>query len=274
MKYAFVKNKFTTINKATISIKERGFRFGDGIFETIRIKDYQLTDFKLHLNRLESGLSAVKINYDIAKIAALAHILIIKNKQREGFLRISVSRGIGSLGYLPVDCVASLIIETENLRKSKNDKAVLLVSPYQKISIHALPVNYKLMQGLNSTLALMEAKEHNADDAILLNEHKHITETTTSNIFMVINGKVFTPKLTDGLLGGVLREKIINNFSVTEQSFSLTQLKEVDNIFITNSSIRLKIVTKIIDQEQKILWQFKDNKLSDAVIDELKEFLS
>ena len=274
MKYAYVKNSFINSNNAKISIKERGFRFGDGVFETIRIKNYQLTDFNLHSKRLAAGLKAIKINFDLVKIAPLAEKLIAKNQQKQGFLRISISRGIGSKGYLPVNCKATLIIETENLRRNYAQNYNLTISPYQKISDNALPVNYKLMQGLNSTLSALYAKEHNVNDAILLNSNHHISETSAANIFMVKDGYIFTPPLTDGLLGGVVREKIISNFSVKEKSFKLADLEIYDNIFISNVAIKLKLISKIIQPNNQILWHNKLNESSIKITNQIKKFLN
>jgi branched-chain amino acid aminotransferase len=274
IKYAYVKNRFVNRNNAKVSIKERGFRFGDGIFETIRIRNYKLTDFDLHLKRLEAGLKAIKISFNLLQIAALAQKLIGKNQQKEGFVRISISRGIGSKGYLPVNCKATLIIETENLRRNYIQDYKLIISPYQKISGNSLPVNYKLMQGINSTLSALYAKEHNVNDAILLNHDNYISETSSANIFMVKDGAIFTPPLIDDLLGGVVREKVIANFSITEQSFKLDDLSIYDNIFISNVAIKLKLITKIIKPNNQILWCNKLNDQSLKIINKIKIFLN
>src|SRR4051812_49078958 len=117
MIFAYVKNKFFPKDQACISIEERGFKFGDGVFETIRISDSIPYQWDLHLARLKEGIDALKIPADLANLYALSLELIRKNNVKEGLLRISVSRGIGSNGYLPTTDNAgstTLVIETQD----------------------------------------------------------------------------------------------------------------------------------------------------------------
>lgn len=268
MKYSYVKNKFVKSHEATVSIKERGFRFGDGIFETIKIKNYNLCDYHLHLSRLKKGLKEIKIDFDSDKILHLADRLIKKNNQKNGFLRLSISRGIGSRGYYPTKSNPTLIIETENSRKIMQKEIDLGVSPYRKISPSSLPVNYKTMQGMNSTLSLIEAKEQGLFDSIILNTDGKITETSSANFFALKKGKIYTPPAKDGLLCGVVRQKIINNFSVIEKSISISDLKLFDALFITNIAIRAKELNSI-SEGQKIIWKKNTSPESQNKIQEI-----
>ena len=110
MSIAYIKDQFVEASRASISIDERGFRFGDGIFETIKIIDSQLQYLDLHLARMQRGLVDIKIKYDVKDLGSLTEELIKKNNIQAAFLRISVSRGIGSYGYLPADGCEPLLI--------------------------------------------------------------------------------------------------------------------------------------------------------------------
>lgn len=273
MKYAYIKNRFVKLRNANISIKERGFRYGDGIFETIKIQNYLLCDYQYHLARIKNGLQEIKISFNHNIIFDLANKLIKKNNQKNGFLRLSISRGIGSKGYYPLDCKATLIIETENRRKLPKGLINLTVSSYHKISPNMLPVNYKTMQGMNSILALIEARKQNYFDAVMLNINGHITETSSSNIFLLKKGQLYTPPSQAGLLCGVIREKIINNFTTIEKLITLDDLKEFDSLFITNVAISAQIINSI-SLENQLIWQNNPSPASNYKIIKIKMFLA
>lgn len=272
MKYAYVKNQFLKLSDAKISIKERGFRFGDGVFETIRIKNYVLYDYELHLVRIKNGLTAIKIEFDSNIILDIANKLIKKNNQKNGFLRFSISRGVGSRGYYPTYCKPTLVIETENARRLKSTPINLGISSYSKISPKSFPVNYKLMQGMNSTLSLIEARDNGFFDAIMLNSEGNIVETTSANIFALKNGDIYSPSGKEGVLYGVTREKIINNFSVIEQPIALANIQEFDNLFITSVAIGAKKIESITEHINPI-WTARENYLSQARMDKISKML-
>jgi len=274
MKYVFLNNKFVAEQDAAVSIQDRGFRFGDGIFETIKIHNSRAKDFPLHLLRLEEGLQELKISFDTSSLLDKVEQLIKKNKQAEGFLRIIITRGVGSRGYMPKDDITpTIVIETINTPNMKQQTSSLIVSPYKKIPLTCLPVNYKIMQGLNSSLAKITAKDQGFSDALLTNAKNEICETSSANIFLIRKGKIYTPNLESGVLRGVIREKIINNFKANEEKIKLRQLKKFDLIFITNVALEAKEITLIVNQQTKAIWQSCPKVESVKIFKEIKEFL-
>jgi len=101
MKYLIINNKILEARDGLISVDQRIIRFGDGVFETCRIIDQKVKNFNSHLKRLQSSLMELKIVANISHLEELSYQLINKNKLKNGFLRISISRGVGSSGYLP-----------------------------------------------------------------------------------------------------------------------------------------------------------------------------
>lgn len=230
MPYIIINNKILPKNKALINVGDRGFRFGDGVFETCLTVDGKIYNWEAHRNRLEEGLKAIKIELDFHltqvgvynpdltfasnskkemnprsglqtptcndndKLKESCLELIKKNKIKNGYLRIAISRGVGSVGYLPQENIQpTVVIETLPLNTKPKSPIKLCISNYQKPSIKSLPVNYKLMNGLNSTLAKLEAVEKNYFDAILLNEKNQICETSSANIFWIKDDVLYTP---------------------------------------------------------------------------------
>ena len=239
MRYAYIKDKFVDKDQPIISVEERGFRFGDGVFETIRIHDGILYQWELHLERLESGLEALKIPFDTEPLHALSAELIYMNNIPDGILRLSISRGIGSKGYLPTASITpTLVIETIEILGLPRGAVSCWTSQVEKISPRALPVNNKLMQGMNSILARMEAQEHECFDALQCNAAGEIVETSSGNIFWVKDNILHTPSLSCGAVAGTTRAAIIrlSPLKVKEGRFPLAELEKAEAVFITNVS--------------------------------------
>jgi branched-subunit amino acid aminotransferase/4-amino-4-deoxychorismate lyase len=126
MNYTLINQKFIAKKNATISIEQRACRFGDGIFETCKIIDGVIYDYKSHEARILKGLKALQISAKIKDLKNDSYHLIKKNQIKNGILRISISRGIGSLGYLPAKKIEPLIIiETSEERKISDQKIVI-----------------------------------------------------------------------------------------------------------------------------------------------------
>lgn len=247
MAYAYINGKFVAGKDATISIKERGFRFGDGVFETIRIYGGIPYQWELHQQRLSSGLDAVKIKVATNGLKKTADALIKKNKIKNGILRISVSRGVGSQGYLPLNCTPTVVMETGDLSKTPAKPVDLWLSSYQKLSINALPSNAKTMQGLNSTLARMEAQENKCFEALQVNADRQICECSSGNIFWFNGDVLYTPALSCGLVAGTTRAAILrlSKYKTVEGKFLVDELSHADEVFICNAAWQILSVKNL-----------------------------
>lgn len=252
MQYLIYNHKLTKAQDAKISFQDRGFRFGDGIFETCLIKNSEIQNWSAHLKRLEEGLSAIKIQFESQNLENSCQKLITKNQVNNGILRIAISRGVGSSGYLPKPNIKpTLIIET--LKKPAKPKAPikLMISSYQKPSLKSLPVNYKLANALNSTLVKIEAQEKGYFDGIILNEKDEICETSSANIFWLKDEILFTPSLECGCLKGTIREKIIQTSNVREVKAGLEDLLQADSVFLTNVAFGILPVNEVLKTKFK-----------------------
>jgi branched-subunit amino acid aminotransferase/4-amino-4-deoxychorismate lyase len=237
MSIAYIKDQFVEASQASISIDERGFRFGDGIFETIKIIDSQLQYLDLHLARLQRGLADIKIKYDVKDLGSLTEELIKKNNIQAAFLRISVSRGIGSYGYLPADgCEPLLIMQIIPEKEKTTGAKELMISSYKIFSANSHLTSSKSMQGLTYGLVAMEAKQRGFYDAIILNEKDDICETSAANIFWKKGNKYYTPDLESGCVAGIWREVFIkeNPGKVITGNFKISELDAVDELFLSN----------------------------------------
>ncbi len=234
-----INGKFFDEDQALISVKDRGFRFGDGIFDTIKVINSKPVFFPLHMERIIEGLDSIRIDLSTKNIEQQIYQTIKTNNLKNGYVRISITRGEGSRGYMPTDEVRpNFVIETMKDRRITQTDGSLYVSQYQKPSLKSLPVNSKLMQGLNSTLAKMEANDTGCFDAILLNHNMQICECSSSNIFWFDqHDNLRTPSRDSGCLNGVTRKIIIENFETHEGFYGINSLKTANEVFITNTVI-------------------------------------
>ena len=271
MKQILINDNLVKEEEAKISVFDRGFRFGDGIFETILLRNGQLLDFSLHKKRLEQGLKDIKINFKLEKIESDCQRLIKENKLRDAFIKIYITRGESKSAYLPEKNIKpNYVILSSDYQKPKERRFNLVISNYQKPQIRSFNSNAKIMQGLNSTLAMMEANEKKYDNAILLDQNNNISEAASANIFFVSKeNKIFSPKLESGLVNGVIRQKLILDpeIEIVEEDIEVSDLDNFSNIFITNVNLRIAQIDKIFDQQDQIIWQSQNE---DSLIMQLR----
>lgn len=239
MAHIILNHTLVQAEKACISIHDRGFRYGDGLFETIRIHDGVPYHFEWHMSRLARGLEAVRIAYDLNRLAPECRALIHANGIKEGLLRIQITRGISGRGYLPENgAPATCVIETLPLPALPERPVEIWGSSYARIPLSALPVHYKLCQGMNSTLARMEAADHGCFDALMLGENGCVAETSSANIFWEKDGVLFTPALAAGALDGAARAAImeISALPVQETVAPAAAMMQADAVCLTNTA--------------------------------------
>lgn len=276
--FCYINSKLCDEKLASISINERGFMFGDGIFESCHIRSYQILDFKQHKERLEQGLKALKIETDITDLEKKSQLIIKKNNIENGILRISISRGLGSKGYLPsYESEALTVIQTK-IPTPPPAKIRLGIAKNIKLSSCSNLAQHKTMNSLNYILAKIEAQENNVFDSILLNDKGFICETSSANIFWVKGNKIYTPQHSCGLVLGTKRQKIIEiisqntDFELIAGQFTIDDLKDCQELFLTNSNIlilpanELQIADNIIN--------FRQTKISQQILTKLLDELS
>lgn len=226
---------------------KRGFSFGDGAFETIKIIDGTPLFLKHHLRRLNSAIRKLKLitnqpfQVELLK-PILENLLHLNQIDGGGIIRISVYRsGLGT--YLPETNKLNYIIEAKKANENaySTNKRGLKIDVYD--DIHK-PINilspYKLANAQLYVLASVYFKENELDDTLIKNENGNIIESTNSNLFISSNGVLYTPPLSEGCVGGIMRMQVINlaisnGMLVYENPIKLQHLLSADEIIITNS---------------------------------------
>ncbi|MFT7087717.1 MAG: aminodeoxychorismate lyase [Rickettsiales bacterium] len=268
MDHIVINHQLIKNSEAAISVQDRGFRFGDGVFETCLINKGEIYNWQAHFLRLKAGLLAIKINFNDKNLLASCQELIKENRIKDGIIRIAISRGVGSIGYLPQKNIKpTLIIETSEKLAPPNQPIKLMASSYSKPSLKSLPVNFKLMNGINSTLVKMEAVENGCFDGIIFNEKNQICETSSANIFWIKGDVLFTPNLDCGCLAGTIRQRIIelSPIKIELVKAKIADLMEADEVFLTNVAIGVLKIDEIGGKK------FNGEKFSKIFADLLKK---
>jgi len=246
MSYCIVGGQLLKEESASIPIDDRGFRYGDSVFETIAVHAGVPYQYDLHITRLTAGLQALKIIFDTDRLKSQCQKLLKENSIQQGILRIQVSRGVGSTGYLPNPkdprAGANHVIQTTPMPTTPQQPISLCqpislwMSSYQKISSASLPVQHKLGQGLNSVLARMEAAEYKCAEGLLCNQQQELCEASSGNLFWFKNGILYTPSLACGVLDGSTRHAVIrlSPYPVEEIRTQIETLRTAEAVFITN----------------------------------------
>lgn len=258
MKITYVKGQFVPTENASISVQERGFRLGDGVFESISVVNGKIRYLRRHLKRLERSLQTLRIDAPAENLEQLCQQMVEKNGTSDGVIRLSVSRGIGSSGYVPlVKTPPTVVAEMTPLPAPMDRPLTLWLANWRKPSRKSLPVEAKLLNGLNSTLAVMEARDNNCDEALILNAQDAICEASNANIFWRMDGLIYTPADDCGLVQGIAREILLEKLQVQKASFALENLKKAQSVILCNSIRGAMPVFQLNPQG----WQWVDDSL-------------
>ncbi len=231
-----------------VSITNRSFCYGDGLFETMHANGTEIQFFEDHLIRLTHGMKLLKM--EIPEVIESGNILkeiiklLHKNKLYQGVrIRLSVFRIDGGR-YTPTTNASSYIVETEfieNEHYNLNQKG-LVIDIYPEIQKPANRFsNLKTSNALIYVMAGIYATEKKLDDCIIINDKGFITETISSNIFLIKDKFILTPPLTDGPVAGIMRKQILKIADIlqyriyNEKSITEKNILDADELFLTNS---------------------------------------
>jgi len=243
----YINGKFQPADKAKISVRDRGFRLGDGVFETIAVHGGIPYQIELHMERLEKALAAFDIHADTKNIPTIIKKIITTNGIKNGFVRITISRGESGFGYSAKNSgEPTVVIETEAVRPKKSEPIKLWLSSYTKPSAHMQPVAVKIIGNSNSILARIEAERNGCYDSLLLDGKKRICETSSANIFWFIGDKLYTPKA--GMLEGTTRSAVlrISPFEVVQGNYDIDDLQKAEEVFITSAARKILPVAELL----------------------------
>ena len=248
-----------------LSEKNRAFRYGDGLFETIRTYAGKIYFWEDHYFRLMASMRILRMDipmeftmeYLSDQIGNLLEAEELGNKAAR--VRLSVYRNDGGF-YSPETHDVSFVISAQEIQ---NPFFVIDNEPYRVDLFKEHYLNPGLLSTLKTNNRVLNvvgsiyAKEAGLDNLILLNQNKQVVEALQGNIFLVKEGNIFTPPLSDGCLNGIIRKKIIElagnleDITLQEKSISPFELQQADELFITNAIMGIRSITNYRRKEYK-----------------------
>ena len=253
----YVDGKYCDEKNAKISVFDHGLLYGDGIFEGIRAYNGRVFQLKEHIDRLFYSAKAILLDIPMSHGEVMKAVLETcrQNGIRDGYIRLLVTRGIGTLGLNPNRCKdPSIIIIADTIQlyaPELYEKGMEIITAPTTRNLHsALNPAIKSLNYLNNILAKMEANIAGCEEAVMLNAEGFVSECTGDNIFIVKAGRVFTPPLSAGALHGITRGVVMDlareeGVSVAEPNLTRYDLFNADECFLTGTGAELIPIVKI-----------------------------
>jgi branched-chain amino acid aminotransferase len=238
--------KFTDAGKAVLHASNRSYRYGDGLFETMKVKNGVIQLAAFHMERLFSGLAILKIDIPaLVTTDKLQEIIIKLCKQNKcealARVRLSVSRGNG--GLYDEDRKLQYLVECWPLNESVNqlneNGLIIDIYPDAAKSTDRFS-NIKSANFLVYSMAACHARENKLNDCLVLNTRNQIADSTIANIFLVKGDTIYTPALSEGCVNGVMRRYLLESllaakYTVQENAISTEDLLAADEVFLSNA---------------------------------------
>jgi branched-chain amino acid aminotransferase len=244
-------------SEAKVSVFDHGLLYGDGVFEGIRVYGGKVFELEAHIKRLYISAVAIRLSVGVSKEALSDNVrtTVAANNIKDGYVRLVVTRGVGTLGLNPLVCKHPQIIiiaSTIQLYPPELYKNGLKVISANTIRNHPLSLSpqIKSLNYLNNILAKLEALDRDMLEAIMYNHQGYVAEATGDNIFTVKDGKIYTPPISAGSLEGITRNVVMklareSGYEVAEQTLTRYDLYAADEVFLTGTAAEVIGIAEI-----------------------------
>jgi|SRR3989338_3795539 len=256
----YINGKFLPRDEAKVSVLDHGFLYGSGVFETMRAYRGNVFMVDKHIERLFRSAEAVYLNIPMGKLEIKKDIedTVSKNRFKDAYIRITISRGEGEPGLDPDLCQSpTVVIYAKEFKPYPeewySEGVKIAVTSIKKGSPDYIKIPLKACNYyLPNFFAKLEAKKRGAVEGIMLTEDGYIAEGTVSNIFIVSRGVLITPPAGANILNGVTREIVVqiakeSNIPFKEEKFLKDKLIKADECFLTNTTFEIMPVREVDD---------------------------
>jgi branched-chain amino acid aminotransferase len=276
--YLLYNGSFYKNNELLITADNRGLRYGDGLFETLRFKDDKIFFTDWHFERLFYGLKLLQFElpgfFTAQYLTGLVISLCKKNQHKCARIRINIVRGNGGLydaeNHFPNCIIQSWALPDEGFYLNENGFITGIYNDAKKVADNFS--NLKNNNFLPYTMGALYAKKNKWNDALILNTAGRICDSTIANIFIVKNEIIYTCPLTEGCVAGIMRKYLLENlqqngFAIKEKEIFVQDLNEADEVFLTNVIKGIRWVSHCGDTVYK-------NSLTNSIFNKLLKNLS
>jgi len=253
----YIDGKFCDEQAAKISVFDHGLLYGDGIFEGIRVYNGRVFRLKEHIDRLFFSAKAILLDLPLshAQLMAATVEACRQNELRDGYIRLVVTRGVGTLGLNPNRCQnPSVIIIAGKIQlypPELYEQGMAIITVPTVRNLHsALNPAIKSLNYLNNILAKIEANNAGCEEAILLNSEGFVAECTGDNLFILREGQLLTPPLSAGALYGITRRVVMelaveSGIVVGEPNLTRYDVFNAEECFLTGTAAEILPVVKV-----------------------------
>ncbi len=242
---------------AKISVLDHGLLYGDGVFEGIRVYSGRIFELQAHIRRLYESAKVIRLDIPMGKERLIKAIekTTKANGVVDGYIRLVVTRGIGTLGLNPFICEnARIFIVADNIQlypEELYEKGMKVISA-TTVRNHplSLPPQVKSLNYLNNILAKIEALDNDVPEAVMYNHEGYVAEATGDNVFIVRDSVIYTPPVQAGALEGITRNLVIRlakqeNLQVVERNLTRFDLYVCDEFFLTGTAAEVIGIVEI-----------------------------
>lgn len=253
----WLNDKLVDEKEAKISVFDHGLLYGDGVFEGIRVYSGKIFELDAHIKRLYESAKVIRLEIPISreKLIEATEECVKANNVVDGYIRLVVTRGVGTLGLNPFICKQpQVFIIADNIQlypEELYEKGMKVISAVT-VRNHPLsvPPQVKSLNYLNNILAKIEALDRNVPEAIMYNHEGYVAEATGDNVFTVRGGVIYTPPIQAGSLTGITRQVVIKlaekeGLKVVEKNLTRFDLYVCDELFLTGTAAEVIGVVEI-----------------------------
>ncbi len=260
MTRVYINGKFFDKSEAKVSVYDHGFLYGDGVFEGIRIYAGKVWRLREHVERLYESAGHIHLEIPLSREAMTQAVLdtVRANNQQEGYIRLVVTRGPGTLGLDPDTCrdpQVIIIVDSIRLYPAELYEKGMEIVTAATIRNHpnALNPRIKSLNYLNNILAKIEGHRAGCPEALMLNHKGEVAECTGDNVFVVKHGQLRTPPPDAGILEGVTRNVVIElaraaGIPFAEAALTRHDIYTADECFLTGTAAEVIAVVKCDDR--------------------------
>lgn len=249
--------KLVEPEEARVSVFDHGVLYGDGCFEGIRFYSGKVFRLEEHIKRLFDCMRylMLELPWSYEEVCAATNETMKASGLEDGYIRLVVTRGVGDLGLNPRNCPkASMFIIAQNIalypKEMYENGLSLITSSYRRANPDVNCQQVKSLNYLNSISAKIECVQQGAGEALMLNQHGNVAECTGDNIFIIKDGVVMTPPITEGGLGGITRHAVMEicqelGIPCVEQVMNRFDVLRADECFLTGTAAEVIAATSL-----------------------------
>jgi branched-chain amino acid aminotransferase len=253
----YIDGKYFPKSEAKLSVYDHGLLYGDGVFEGIRAYNGQVFKLKEHVARLYESAHSIMLQIPLTQEQMVQAVVetLRKNNMKDSYIRLVVTRGVGDLGLDPRKCpkpCVFIITDTIKLHEgvAKTKGITTIVSWVRRNPIDGASHEAKTLNYLNSIMAKIEANLSGADEALCLSADGSIAEGVGENLFLIKDGKIYTPPTSTGSLSGITAKAVVEvaeklGYTVTTAKLTMFQLFNADELFFTGTAAEIVPIRQV-----------------------------